>query len=516
MLQWNCHSLNNEKLNYALSHNPDIMLLQEIWKPAERVKQYLPSNAFMEVRDKSCGGGTLLWIDPQIARQSEIVPINQDFSIHRLLIGRDKIMWLGSVYLSLGTPSQIKALFQRIYQLVPSYEWKFVLIAGDFNIDLKMDSPKKTLLNTLAKQKRSFENTYGLSELDFLLHGAALELNLTSLNRAPSDHNLLVWDLKLSCPETQHPIRVPNRRFAEEATNYAWKIASNTKDFLRSIQYTREVNPRKIVKTLKRKSYRKPAIQLLLDSSDDCDAFETVRNYFAQFYKNLEDKRFSNLSRSFFQSLKKIFKYDQLDKRDGSIISSIVDENGVLVDSPDEVNKQLMTTIKELQVDPSKPHHKNLEFPQLRLRTQVEMKGILDNLWNGKAIAWYSVTDSIFHREWKERSAKIFADLWASLKLVRNIHFEARLIPLNKIHPKIPSRKDIRPIVVNSPLVKLIESGIMPELSTYLIKKLHPGQTGFVPGNGIFVNIHRVIDRIRRRTINGNRCFGVFIDFTSP
>lgn len=163
----------------------------------------------------------------------------------------------------------------------------------------------------------------------------------------------------------------------------------------------------------------------------------------------------------------------------------------------------------------AKPTPLNLKFPILDRKTTTEMKELLNRLWHGKAITWDGVSDSLFRKNWKERSAALFSDLWVNLNAVKNIHFESRLIPLDKIHPQIPSRKDMRPIVVNSPLVKLIEAGIMPTLSNYLIQKLHPGQTGFVSGNGIFVNIHRIIQRIKARTLLGKRCFGVFIDFTA-
>jgi len=299
------------------------------------------------------------------------------------------------------------------------------------------------------------------------------------------------------------------------SARYAWSKATNTKEFLKLIQYSCKAHPNHLVKIIKKRAYRKPSIQTLLDAEDDRDALTVIREYFRQFYNDLEDRRFSNLSNEFFKYLKNAFKYDQIDKRDGSIISSIKDGNGNIITDPGEVNKQLLDTLKELQIDENKPQPCNLKFPILDRKTPIEMKEILERLWNGKAIAWEGMTDSLFQKAWKERSALIFNDLWMNLNLIRNKHFESRLIPLNKIHPKIPSKKDMRPIVVNSPLVKLIEAGIMPNLSQYLIQNLHPGQTGFVSGNGIFVNIHRIIQRIRSRTLLGKRCFGVFIDFSS-
>ena len=220
--------------------------------------------------------------------------------------------------------------------------------------------------------------------------------------------------------------------------------------------------------------------------------------------------------KDFFRTLKKLYKYDHFDKRDGSIISSLKEgENEELVTDPDEVNKRLMLTIKDLQFDATKPQPRNLDFPMLKPKSVDEMKEILCKISSGKAIAWDALTDSIFRKTWMEKSALLFADLWQHLKLIKNLHFESRLIPLNKVHPQIPTRKDMRPIIVTSPLVKLIEAGIMPDLRDYLIKNLHHSQTGFVPGFGIFVNIHRALSRIKLRTLNKQRCYGIFVDFSS-
>ena len=148
--------------------------------------------------------------------------------------------------------------------------------------------------------------------------------------------------------------------------------------------------------------------------------------------------------------MKKVFKYDQIDKRDGSIISVIKDDSNKIITDPELVNKQLMLTMKELQLNLSHPQPSNVEFPVLPEKTLPEMKLILNKLWQGKAIAWDGVTDSIFKKEWKERTVEIFKDLWSNLNSLVNKHFESRLIPLYKVFPKILTRKDVRPIVVTS------------------------------------------------------------------
>ena len=94
-------------------------------------------------------------------------------------------------------------------------------------------------------------------------------------------------------------------------------------------------------------------------------------------------------------------------------------------------------------------------------------------------------------------------------------YFNTRLIPLNKVHPEIPTPKDCRPIAVNSALVKLLESRIRKRLEEYMVEKLHRGQTGFVPGMGITINQMRLVQRVKEITNSKRHCFGLFIDFSS-
>jgi len=358
-----------------------------------------------------------VWVNNIDFKRVQTVPVNADFTLHRLLIGRDKFIWLASVYLSVGTPAQIKALFRHLYGFIPSYEWKYLLLAGDFNVNLKLNNlSKNQLLSVLTKQfglvlENSNQFTSHFGGLDFLLHGSAIKTRLITCNEAPSDHKLLVWEIDFPCPDSRANTKIPNRNFAENATKLAWSMSRNSKDFLRYIQYCKKACPGSVIQTLRRRSYVKPALQTLLESDENCEALDIIRSYFLQFNQNLEDKRFSNLSKEFFRYLRKVFKYDSYNKRDGSIISSILTEDGNILTNPDDVNEQLITTLKELQLDASKPHPKNLMFPQLPVKSKDEMKDILSKLSVNKAIAWDGVTDSIFHKDLIDKTSTIFADL---------------------------------------------------------------------------------------------------------
>ena len=155
------------------------------------------------------------------------------------------------------------------------------------------------------------------------------------------------------------------------------------------------------------------------------------------------------------------------------------------------------------------------------------MEQITDLLATGKAIAYDGITDSLFEttRDKEGRLSKYCPKAKTIIKL-RNIWrvdldeflteedtWGSRLIPLNKEFLKIPNRKQMRPIMVQSALVKLIEARFLPKLRNYLEQKLDRSQTGFVPRMGIHVNLDRALHRITERTKDKRNCYGLFIDF---
>jgi len=73
----------------------------------------------------------------------------------------------------------------------------------------------------------------------------------------------------------------------------------------------------------------------------------------------------------------------------------------------------------------------------------------------------------------------------------------------------------MRPILICSPLQKLLEARFLPKLMDYLESKLVPCQTGFIPKMGIQVNLYRAIQRIKTRTENKENVYGLFIDFAN-
>jgi len=64
-----------------------------------------------------------------------------------------------------------------------------------------------------------------------------------------------------------------------------------------------------------------------------------------------------------------------------------------------------------------------------------------------------------------------------------------RLLLLNKVHPATPTVGNLRPIVISSPVRKLIEAQLLEKLRAFTSQRIHKAQTGFIPGLGTGVNL---------------------------
>jgi len=243
-----------------------------------------------------------------------------------------------------------------------------------------------------------------------------------------------------------------------------------------------------------------------------------INEHWEALMRKTEELRFSNESKIAYRDLKNILKYHIYKKRDGGIIIQIITEEGIIINDPKIVNEQLAKTIEEIQVDPRWKFLNREEFPRLPELNQEEVLSLMERLSTNKAITLDGLSDIMFEEDNIKRSSEIFRDLWSiALETLKGIQksFTSRLIPLNKMFPEIPTRKQMRPILVCSPLQKLLEARFLPKLMRYLCEKLNTSQTGFIPGMGIQVNLFRAIQRIKKVTESGRNTYGLFIDFAN-
>ena len=73
---------------------------------------------------------------------------------------------------------------------------------------------------------------------------------------------------------------------------------------------------------------------LLLSIKDDSSVTEILNEYWANFWNEIEHKRFSSMSKDAFNTMKTITKYHLYEKRDGSIVNSILEGDREIITDP--------------------------------------------------------------------------------------------------------------------------------------------------------------------------------------
>ena len=103
---------------------------------------------------------------------------------------------------------------------------------------------------------------------------------------------------------------------------------------------------------------------ILLDITEDDFLMKTISKYWENFCENVEEERFSALSKPAFQTIQSICKYQVMK---GGIVNEILDENGQVINDKDIVSSNLINALKEVQQSgKSKQYMGTLPFPNFR------------------------------------------------------------------------------------------------------------------------------------------------------
>ena len=526
---WNVRSLNSEeRLAQVVRLSPDIALFQEIWDPPERILNLIGEHHSANIRSDTTGGGTLIKWNPNLDVNRQALVINKDSLLMKFILAGNRTFWIASVYIPIKSKKLLIELLAEIQNKVPEVEWPYLIMGGDWNVPLDDENDQVTLtLKNITKQMGlkviHRGPTRGLKTLDFFVVGNAIRVVDVEKYGSSSDHDLILLTTSIHCPKISlKKVMMPNRKLAEKITIDALKNSKDANSFLKMI--SKEMKKRKyeinICTKMKCKDHELLKRICQLQEQDE-DIRRVIEEFWQEKSEDNEEKRFSSESKEAFSFLRRVYGYHNYEKRDGSIVTKIKDDEGNIITDVKEVSRRLMEELKKFQFKADEPKYTDkLPFPNLCPFSKPQMESIITRLSFNKALALDGVSDLIF----KERNLALTCERLNNIwdvdweKIERHEqHFKARLIPLNKLHPHIPQVNKFRPIIVSSPIVKLLESRISNKLHEYLTNKLHRGQTGFVRGMGTSVNLMRVVDRVieKLRSKRGARCYGVFVDFQS-
>ena len=194
-------------------------------------------------------------------------------------------------------------------------------------------------------------------------------------------------------------------------------------------------------------------------------------------------------------------------------------EAGQVIYEPERLRKTLSEKYRLLfeSANSRPPFH----VGEIQSVTQEELEECLGMISYGKGMGMDCIPDVILQLP--------FPRLKNKLRQFVNAVFRDRKIPapfdcarlhlLNKLKSGIPGLDDLRPIMITSPLVKLVESIALTELKSKLEPAITAAQTGFISKLGTHVHILRLLGRIidirDSPNFKGGNWLTFFIDFKS-
>ena len=446
---------------------------------------------------------------------------------------------------------RLHLLLQETHYEAIKYEDPIILFGGDFNMKdeevqsaLKGSRSLKTLLNLKERNDYSrpeeFKGEFtrkgiskgkvSFSKIDYIFSNVEVHVN-SFYQPLLSDH--LIFTLTIPIQKSKERItRIFRRQKIIEDLKTISSLSLDTQlDYLRVFKslYSRE---------MKISLFQKTIDNLDLKFATPKGVSEWLSS-FQLFASHLTDLRFSSFQKTAFDFIRKISKYDQFQRRDGSIVSVIYESdpiaNNSLITDPILVNRSVIQHLKthdeKLQENLCKLNF--LKLPNLPPLSEDKLKCVLDMLSQHKALACFPLPDEHLKTFLQKGHSIISLNrIWdpAFLSKYPEI-FDCRLIPLNKVHPKIPRVDQIRPIVVTNPLYKLLESRFLKPLQDFFLKIQEFGlsQYGFLPYMTTQIPINNLLCRITEGRIRNktrmyrkvtnqnfqNEEFVLYIDFES-
>ena len=218
-----------------------------------------------------------------------------------------------------------------------------------------------------------------------------------------------------------------------------------------------------------------------------------------ELHQRLEKNLRSNASKISFNLIKRLTIINPA-KRDGGIVTCLYDAE----ENFTAVNERIQDSCLEFMEGISKrtPQHlvedqEKQPFPSLKPLTRAQVVAIQALLPVNKGITMDGLSDTFLK---KTEKRELLQDWWndSTIRALGEPSFEARLIPLNKVHPKIPKIHQFRPIIVLSAGYKLIEARFLPKLKKYMSNKMDKNQIGFVVKSETSMNILALIHEIQK------------------
>jgi len=541
---------NTYSLNKFLEvHRPDILFLVETWHREDMSS--LPNREYGTVLspldDKRAGGVGIIYRRPLI-----VTPLFQEFHTRNLVIARlssshGEPVILMSIYIPpdhLRRQEAVSHLCRVIEFMRQKYLTFSLLGFGDLNADLMKDPPSSTAKGMLRilSQHGVTAHTYETgadchtrrqgdqgSHIDYFVSiGAKLSRVSVGKPIGASDHNVV------SC-EASHfkPIRRKSRLiFSKGCAGKALKDIIASDEFekmarLPVLKFFRKmsgrISDRAIVFEPRPRSYfraifcidqemKSPVvdwkrISRMVMSCRGIE-FEALMRKLVELRRSNEMKEFHFIVGSLLRVRKKAFSANEIESPSGS---------GEVTYEPEEIRSLISRKYRQLFASDS--YREDFEVGYIEPATCEEISEIAGVISAGKGIGMDCIPDMILDTGDSRIMTKLteLINLFFKTGRIYAPFKFARLHLLNKLKTGVPSLDDLRPIMISSPIIKIIEAIVLGDLKGKLEHLIDHAQVGFLPRLSTQTQILRllgkVIDCKAGPRFNSGAWIILFIDF---
>ncbi|KAL4510197.1 hypothetical protein ABPG72_010390 [Tetrahymena utriculariae] len=201
-------------------------------------------------------------------------------------------------------------------------------------------------------------------------------------------------------------------------------------------------------------------------------------------------------------------------KREGEIMKCFIDSSGNIVSDPNAINTYCLQHLSKLSLKLNLYDQYLFRiriFPNLQPLQTDQATRLQSLLSYNKAITYDGFVD-----EWLKYTKKLILlqNFWnnQTMHALGEKIFQARLIPLNKNYPNIPTAEAFRPIVILSPLLKFLNLRFLSKILGFINNKLDKNQIGFIQSTQL--NILQLAQVFQKYPPSERMCL-IFIDFQS-
>ena len=527
--------------------NPDILLLNETWHDALSKRTLLDSRYNLLLSDgEGSGGGVGI-----IAKKALLLmPLFPEFHNRNLMMFRLSSLkeTCPMIILAVYFPPDERrwdtvSHLSRIVEFLKTRYSSFNLVGYcDLNADLKspaMCSSAKRINRALSRigirvcmsSNATYTRLQGAhrSYLDYFLT-INVELSTVTVGAkvGSSDHLPITSSILSSAPILRSKRLIFSKRLAREALSYLRDPAVSTKPPLRlfnglstyskSISLIYEPPPKSHFRTID--SVETEMGKSLPDWNKISKMILQCRQLeFLALLEGLNRLKLEGLPREFHRTVQRV-----LGMKGSSSFSSVneimdPDDPNQILFEPHRLRERLSSKYRSLFC--SDDEFVALEPSRIDPVDSAEILEAIKSIKTNKGLALDCISDSILVDPSPEVLGKLvgLVNIILSKGVVPAPFCQSRLHLLNKLGTGVPGLGDLRPIMISSPVVKLIESIALRELRVKLQPRISKAQVGFLPHLGTQTHLLRLLGRMK--DIQANPGFRpltwhvLFIDFKS-